>query len=249
MSDTSSDGRGRVDLVIPVYNEAHVLESTVERLLQASKSWQGFSWRILIVDNASIDGTDEVGERLMTAHPEVVFKRLDIKGRGLALRWAWLETDSEYSLYMDVDLSTDISAIPVVVERLQAGADLVTGTRLDAASQVTRSFRRELFSRCYNWAVRLVFPRCGFSDAQCGFKGIRLATVRPLLAHVLNNHWFFDTELMLLVRYAGLDLQSVPVTWVEDLDSRVDIVQYATENLRGLLRLRFSIQSFRRAQR
>ena len=89
MTEAPNAAAGRVDLVIPVYNEAHVLQSTVERLLQASQSWQAFRWRILIVDNASIDGTDEVGQRLMAAHPEVVFKRLDIKGRGLALRWAW----------------------------------------------------------------------------------------------------------------------------------------------------------------
>jgi len=243
MSSMGSEGAGRVDLVIPVYNEAHVLESTVRRLLDEAGKWQGFNWRILIVDNASIDGTDTVGHRLMADHPEVVFERLEIKGRGHALRRAWLTTDSEFSLYMDVDLSTDISAIPAVVKRLQEGADLVTGSRLDPESQVTRSPKREFLSRAYNHLVHLVFPGCGFRDAQCGFKGIRLTTIRPLIPLVRNNHWFFDTEIMLLTRYAGLDLQSIPVTWVEDLDSRVNIIQYVLENLRGLARLRVSIRS------
>jgi len=118
---TGSEPAGCVDLVVPVYNEAHVLEATVNRLLKASANWNRFPWRILIVDNASIDGTDEVGRQLMANHAEVTFERLESKGRGYALRRAWTETDSEFSLYMDVDLSTDISAIPTVVAQLQAG--------------------------------------------------------------------------------------------------------------------------------
>jgi len=236
----------RIDLVIPVYNEAHVLESTVDRIFKTSLQWTDISWRILIVDNASIDGTDEVGRRLAEKHEQVDFHRLDIKGRGHALRWAWNETESPFSLYMDVDLSTDLSGVPVAMSHLRDGADLVTGSRLDPASDLTRSVKREFFSRTYNFLVGLGFPSRKFSDAQCGFKGIRVETVRPLLALVKNNHWFFDTELMLLAEYAGLDVRCFPITWVEDTDSRVNILQYSTENLKGMARLRFTMKALLR---
>ena len=248
MSNTSPSSEIPIDLVLPVYNEAHVLEGSVRALIEASSNWN-FPWRILIMDNASIDGTDEVGKRLESQLDCVRFVRLPIKGRGHALRWAWTETDATFSLYMDIDLSTDIAAIPLAVAALQSGADLVTGSRLDPESRVTRSFKRELLSRVYNLLVRLFFWSRTFRDAQCGFKGLRLSSMRPVLARVQNNHWFFDTELMLITDYAGFDLRSIPVAWIEDEDSRVNIVQYVMENLAGLSRLRLSMSTLARELR
>lgn len=144
---------------------------------------------------------------------------------------------------MDIDLSTDLASIPLAVTALQSGADLVTGSRLDRESRVTRSLKRELLSRVYNSLVRVFFWSRSFRDAQCGFKGMRLSRMRPVLERVENNHWFFDTELMLIADYAGFEVRSIPVTWIEDTDSRVNITQYVIENLMGLTRLRFSMSS------
>ena len=241
--DQRSTADDLVEIVLPVYNEAHVLETSVTRLLAAGAGWTEFAWRIEIVDNASTDGTSDVGRRLSREHERVSFERLERKGRGHALRHAWSKTDAPYSLYMDIDLSTGLEAVPRAVESLRAGADLVTGSRMHSESRVQRSFKRELFARCYNILVKLVFPSRRFSDAQCGFKGIRLASVRPLLALVENSNWFFDTELMLLLEYHGLRLDSLPIEWIEDLDSRVNIPSYVAENLEGLVRVRRTLGS------
>ncbi len=232
-----------VELVLPVYNEAHVLAASVDRLMAAAVDWTDFEWRIQIVDNGSIDGTSDVGEGLARKHERVRFTRLPRKGRGYALRQTWNETDALYSLYMDIDLSTGLEAVPRAVASLRAGADLVTGSRMHRESKVERSFKRELFARCYNVLVKLIFPSRRFQDAQCGFKGIRVDRVKPFLSLVVNDNWFFDTELMLLLDYDGRSVDSLPIEWIEDLDSRVHILSYIMENLDGLARMRRTLRA------
>ncbi|HUT12762.1 MAG TPA: glycosyltransferase [Thermoguttaceae bacterium] len=229
-----------VDLVIPVYNEAHVLEGSVCRLAAAMADVD-FQWRIVVVNNGSTDETLCVARRLAERFDHVECLHLDLKGRGRALRKTWSETDAEFSLYMDADLSTELAAVPRVVERLRQGADLVTGSRLHADSHITRCFQREVLSRNYNRLIRWMLRTRSFDDAQCGFKGVRIETVRPLLPLVRDQEWFFDTELLVLAEYAGLSIHNLPITWVEDPDSRVNIPKTIWQDLRGLTRLRRTV--------
>lgn len=242
---------GLVDLVLPIYNEAHVLERSVDRLVAAMRRLGVDGFRVVIADNGSTDSSREVGERLAAQRPEVCYLGLLQKGRGLALRKTWSETDAELSLYMDVDLSTDLAAVPETIRLLRSGCALVTGSRLDARSKTRRSLKREVLSRGYNLLIALLFRRRGWNDAQCGFKGIRVREIRPLLPLVENNHWFFDTELLLVTQAAGLRIGSLPVTWVEDPDSRVRIASTVWEDLQGLARVRRTlgpkIRAWRRA--
>lgn len=230
-----------VDLVVPVYNEAHVLAGSIERLLTATADFSArFIWRIVIVNNGSTDTTRDVALELERRHEQVRLLHLTEKGRGRALRRTWETTDAEYSIYMDVDLSTDIEAIPRVVDQLDAGADLVTGSRLDPKSEITRCRYRDILSRGYNQIIRLSMRTQTFDDAQCGFKGIRVETVRSILPLVENDEWFFDTELLILAEWAGLEIRSIPVRWVEDRDSRVNVPMTILEDLKGLARLRLN---------
>jgi hypothetical protein len=155
-----------------------------------------------------------------------------------------MQTDAPLSLYMDVDLSTDLGAVPRVIETLRQGADLVTGSRLHPQSHVTRSTRREILSRGYNFLLRRLLAVRSFDDAQCGFKAVRVETIRPILPWIVNDNWFFDTELLVLAEYAGLKVCSLPITWIEDPDSRVKILPTVWEDLRGLARLRRTARHF-----
>ncbi len=232
-----------VDLVLPVFNEAHVLEQSAGRLREAMSGCRDFSWRIVIVDNGSTDETAAVAERLAAQMPQLSFLHLDAKGRGGALRATWERTDAEFSIYMDVDLSTDLVAVPETVALLREGADMVTGSRLHRDSEITRCLKREILSRGYNRLIRSVLGTRSFDDAQCGFKGVRLESVRPLLPLIVDQEWFFDTEMLVLAEYAGLDVRTLPIRWVEDLDSRVNIPRTVWQDLQGLARLRRTARS------
>ena len=227
-----------VDVVVPAYNEEQTLGANIEVLLTYLRGEFPFSFRIVVVDNASTDSTPVVGASLAAANDEVRFLRLARKGRGLALRTAWEQSDADVVAYMDVDLSTNLeSVLPLVAPLLSGHSEVAIGTRLAHHAHVRRNLKREILSRGYNALIRIGF-RAGFSDAQCGFKAVRTDVVRRLLPLVADNGWFFDTELLLLAERNGLRIHEVPVDWIEDLDSRVDLLPTIAGDLGGLWRLR-----------
>ena len=226
-----------LDLVVPVHNEAADLELSVRRLHAFVSTSFPFSCRITVADNASTDATCEIGERLESDLSDVRLLRLAVKGRGRALRAAWSDNDAAVVAYMDVDLSTDLSALlPLVAPLLSGHSDVAIGTRLSPTARVVRGSKRELISRSYNALLRASLG-AGFSDAQCGFKAIRTDCAQQLLPLIRDDDWFFDTELLVLAERAGLRIHEVPVDWVDDPDSRVDIVQTAIGDLRGVARM------------
>ena len=229
-----------VDIVVPVYNEEHSLAAGVTRLHEHLLRWFPFTWRITIADNASTDDTWMVAVALATRLPDVRLVRLADKGRGRALREAWTTSDADVVAYMDVDLSTDLSALlPLVAPLVSGHSDVAIGSRLAPGSRTVRGPKREVISRIYNRLIHLVF-RNRFRDAQCGFKALRADVARKLLPAVTDQAWFFDTELLLLAERNGLRIAEVPVDWIDDPDSRVHIVHTATEDLRGLGRMAWS---------
>ena len=225
-----------VEIVVPVHNEQRSLRTSILSLVDYVRA-QPWTHRIVIADNASTDATPQIGAELAAGMPDVAYLRLEQKGRGRALRQAWGEANAKAVAYMDVDLSTDLAALPVLVAPLLSGhSDVAIGTRLNAASRVTRGPKREFISRSYNRLVRLTL-RSRFSDAQCGFKAVRADRLPALLAQVKDQDWFFDTELLVVAERTGLRIHEVPVDWVDDPDSRVDIMTTALADLRGIARL------------
>jgi len=227
-----------VDVVIPVYNEEHVLAQSVATLRQFLSKGFPHKWRILIADNASTDNTLAVAQELAQKHPNVASLHIPEKGRGRALKASWLGSAADIVSYMDVDLSTDLTAFPPLIKAIASeGYHIAVGSRLAPASDIRRSLKRHFISRSYNLMIKaLFFTR--FSDAQCGFKALSRQAVRALVPLVENNEWFFDTELLILAEKAGYPVKEIPVRWLEDPDTRVDIRKTVWEDIRGLVRLR-----------
>ncbi|ATO13485.1 glycosyl transferase [Micromonospora sp. WMMA2032] len=226
-----------LDVVVPVYNEEADLGPCVRRLHAHLTAHFPYPFRITVADNASVDGTRAVAEALAAELPGVEVLHLAAKGRGRALRAAWSASPAPVLAYMDVDLSTDLAALlPLVAPLISGHSDLAIGTRLARTSRVVRGAKREVISRGYNLLLRGTLA-VRFSDAQCGFKAIRADVAAELLPLVRDTGWFFDTELLVLAQRAGLRIHEVPVDWVDDPDSRVDIVATALADLRGIGRL------------
>ena len=229
----------RIDLVIPVYNEQAVLARSVATVLAWTGQHPEHEWRIVVADNASTDGTLSIARRLEEEHAgRVVALHIPTKGRGIALRAAWLTSPADVSAYMDVDLSTDLSHLPALVDPIAEGrADLACGTRLHPQAETQRGLLREVISRLYNLILRTA-TGLRASDAQCGFKAISRESALALVPLVRDNAWFFDSELLVVAQANGYRLVEVPVRWVDDADSRVAIVRTAIDDLRGIWRLR-----------
>jgi glycosyltransferase involved in cell wall biosynthesis len=227
-----------VNVTIPVFNEEVRLQASIPKLHTFLSEHCRFKFEIVIADNASIDRTFEIARLFSDKHPGVRVVHLDQKGRGRAIKKVWNESQANVLSYMDVDLSTDLSALPPLIEALLSGAfDVATGSRLLKPSLTTRGFRREIISRGYNLLIKLFF-HTRFSDAQCGFKAITREVASRLLPLVEDNEWFMDTELLILAERLGHRIFDLPVRWVDDSDSRVKILTTALEDLRGLARLK-----------
>lgn len=229
-----------LDVVVPVYNEEQALPRAIPKLHDfLSEPTFPYSWRIVIADNASVDRTPEAGRRLADEYgDEVEYVRIEAKGRGRALKRTWLESPMEIVSYMDVDLSTDLEALPPLIGAIaEGGYDVAIGSRLARRSRVTRSLRRQVLTRGYNLLIKAMF-QTRFSDAQCGFKAASGQVAQRVVPLIEDNDWFFDTELLILAEKLGYRVKDVPVVWVEDLDTRVKIGSTIVEDLRGLLRLR-----------
>jgi len=228
----------RVDVVIPVLNEAHVLEKSIRTLERFFSVHIPLNWRLVIAENGSNDGTAEVGRRLADELPRVECLTIGQRGRGRALRVAWSRPDADILCYTDVDLSTELEGFSRLFRALiDDSYDLAVGSRLARASQTTRSFRREMISRAYNQILRWSL-QVGFSDAQTGFKAITREVADHVLPLVKDESWFLDTELLVLSERLGYRIADIPVRWVEDDDSRVKIVRTAWDDLKGVVRLR-----------
>jgi glycosyltransferase involved in cell wall biosynthesis len=229
-----------VDVVVPVYNEEQALPRSMPVLREflAGEAFP-YRWRIVIADNASVDGTPEVSRRLEEQFPgEVVYVRIEEKGRGRALKRTWGDSAMEIVSYMDVDLSTGLEAFPPLISAIaEEGYDLAVGSRLMTDSQVKRSLGRRALTRGYSFIIKAMF-QTRFSDAQCGFKAARAEVARSLIPLIEDNNWFFDTEMLILAEKAGYRVKDVPVAWVEDFDTRVNVPKTISEDLLGLARMR-----------
>jgi len=226
-----------LDVVVPVHNEEVDLGPCVRRLHEHLSTSFPYPFRITIADNASTDATLAVANGLVDTLAGVRVTHLAAKGRGRALREVWSASDAPVLAYMDVDLSTDLAALlPLVAPLISGHSDVAIGTRLARGARVVRGLKREAISRGYNLLLRGTLA-VRFSDAQCGFKAIRKEVADRLLPLVEDSGWFFDTELLVLAQRSGLRIHEVPVDWVDDPDSRVDILTTAIADLRGIVRV------------
>jgi putative flippase GtrA len=226
-----------VEIVVPVHNEDRILERSIRRLRGYLNERFPFDATVTIADNASTDRTWEVASRLAAQNRGVRAVHLDQKGRGRALRTVWSASDASVVAYMDVDLATDLDGLlPLVAPLLSGHSDVAIGSRLARGARVVRGPKREVISRSYNLLLHALL-RNGFTDAQCGFKAMRGEVARSLLPEVVDEEWFFDTELLVLAEANGMRIHEVPVDWVDDPDSRVDVVATALGDLRGVLRV------------
>lgn len=232
--------------MIPVYNERAQLASTVTTLMEFTSKLTWAEFDIVIADNGSTDGTTEIAAQLSSECQRIKHQHSTLKGRGRALRAAWLQSDCDYLSYMDVDLSTDIQHLPELLHPLMSGeAQIAIGSRLLIPDWTSRGFKREILSRGYNHLLSFTFRRT-FSDAQCGFKAITKSAAAFLLPKTHDDHWFFDTELLLLGEHYSFTIKEIPVRWMDDPDSRVRIVPTIMGQLAGIVKLKRTLTVLRK---
>jgi len=231
-----------ISLVFPAYNEANDLEKAVSTTLEElSKMTPAFE--IIIAEDGSSDGTDEIAAESAAKHDEVRHMHsVERLGRGRALNRAFKEARGSILVYMDVDLATDITQLRPLVDSIRGGADITTGSRLLPDSRVTRSARRSFASRSYNALIRALF-HTPVHDHQCGFKAFRTESLLAFIDEVEDNHWFWDTEVLIRGARRGLKIEEIPVEWEEGRGTKVKILRDSWRMGTKALRLWWSLHT------
>jgi len=227
-----------VNIVLPVYNEASELESSVGTLVRfLSKNLTDFRWHITIADNASTDKTLRIARQLSQKYQSVSVEHLPQKGRGRAVKHVWRKGSYDYLSYMDIDLSTDLKHLPSLLHALERGFDIAIGSRNARGSRVFgRGLLRSITSKGYIALIKLFFW-VHFTDAQCGFKAVTRRVVTNLMPAVRDNEWFFDSELLIVGEKCGYRIYEEPVNWIDNPGSTVRVMKTALGDLKGLWRL------------
>ncbi len=229
----------RVSVVLPVYNEASVLKDSVKKVLKYMNGL-GFSYEIIIAADGSTDGTSEIADELSSNYSQIIVSNSRNRlGRGRALKKSFRMAKSKYMIYFDIDLSTSLDSIKDAIDCLDKGFDICIGSRLLPASKTKRCLKREMSSRGYNMLGRFLF-NSKITDFQCGFKAFSKDTL-PIILESKNNHWFWDTEVLIRAEKRGKKICQIPVEWVEDRKTKVNIFRCILGMGSRMLKLRFSL--------
>jgi uncharacterized protein (TIRG00374 family) len=220
-------GPVEVSVVLPAYNEEATLETTVERTLDALGAFlPAGSYEVVVAEDGCDDRTPEIADRLAAEDERVRHLHGEGRlGRGGALEAAFEFADGDTLAYMDTDLATDLRHLEELVESVRTeGYDVATGSRWIPGHEADRPPKRGVPSRVYNGLVRTVL-RSSLQDHQCGFKAFDRAALESLLADVEDEHWFWDTEVLVLAQRRGYDVREFPVEWTPKGDTKVDLVR------------------------
>jgi len=216
-----------VSVVLPAYNEAETLADTVAVTLETLASFlPAGSYEVVVAEDGCSDRTPEIADELAATHESVRHVHGDRRrGRGGALTDAFRATRGSTLVYFDTDLSTEMGHLAELVESVRSGEyDVATGSRRLPGSDVDRPARRGIPSFAYNRLVRLLL-RSDLHDHQCGFKAFDREALFAVLEDVEDEHWFWDTELLVRAQRAGYRVREFPVEWTQKGDSKVDIVR------------------------
>jgi len=240
-----------IEICFPAYNEESILRDNILKTLTFCKqqAWP-FDWKMYILVNGSIDKTDDIARELSLSNPEVIVKTLDQSGKGYALSQHWKSSQADVLVCMDVDLAVSLEDLPKLINSIiENGNDLAIGSRLLPGSKIDRSLIRELSSQTYNLLSRLILGH-RFSDLQCGFKGITKKAFDKVSAHIQNNFWFFDTELIIFSNFFKMKIEEIPVEWQENRyekrKTKVKLLKDSLDFIYRLFHLRLKLNRIKR---
>ncbi len=225
----------RVTIILPVYNGYKDLKENFPKIYGAAKRLGSFE--IIIAEDGSNDGSSELARRLGKLPNVIVLSRPERSGRGGALKRSIKIARGDVIGYMDIDLSVPLSYLPKAVEKVEEGNRILTGSRYVEGSDIQRTFKRHLLSAGYNFLLFLFFGS-KVKDHQCGFKFLEKEYAKELARRIKDNHWFFDTEMLVLAQHDGIVPYELPVSWKEHKETKVrskDIYLF----LKAIFRLRF----------
>lgn len=194
-----------VSVVIPCLNEEQTIARCVESAI-ASLERNQFDGEVIVVDNGSEDGSAKLAEQ---AGARVILEHR--RGYGSAYLAGLAQARGDLVVMADADLTYDFDDIPRFVERLQDGAELVIGDRMDNIEPGAMPWLHRYVGNPLLTGVLNVFFRAGVRDAHCGMRAIR-RDVLPRL-DLRTTGMEFASEMLVRAAKQGVVIDEVPITY------------------------------------
>jgi glycosyltransferase involved in cell wall biosynthesis len=203
----------RYSVIIPAYNEAAVIVSTVRLLSDELAKTFSDNWEIIVVDNASTDGTGQKVEALHMRGVSVL--ALAEKGKGIAVRAGFTKAKGDIVGFVDADLSVEPKDVVDALSALEKNSDdVIIGSRTHAESRLpSREWWRTGSSFVFNLLTKMIVG-VRMSDTQCPLKFMKARGVAIMLS-TKEPTWFFDIEFAALIERLRVPHLVVPVSWNE----------------------------------
>lgn len=201
----------KCDICIPVFNESSIILDTIQTIQEEIKKRSDIEWQIIVANNAS---TDDTGKKVTDARLKgVTLLSITEKGKGIAIRRAAEYSRADFFCFIDADLSVSPRSIPVFIDHLVLGKDIVIGSRLLDETMVNRGYFRTLSSKIFNLISHIILP-IQVRDSQCGLKCMNQKG-KTVLTLCKETTWFLDLELIARAQVASLSIEELPVEWDE----------------------------------
>lgn len=222
-----------LEIVIPARNEERRLAAGLTELSAAVAALPG-GVAVVVVDNASDDGTGDIVRAWPAGPVPVRLLRCDRPGKGAAVRAGLLGTSAPYVGFCDADMATDPAAIAVAIRLLRAGNLVVLGSRSHPGSDVEdrHTVIRRAGAAVFRAATRVIVP--GVADTQCGFKFFHGEIARAAAADLRVTGFAFDVELIARCAQLGATPVEIPVRWRDVSGSTFSVWRHSASSFAEL---------------
>jgi dolichyl-phosphate beta-glucosyltransferase len=235
-----------LSLIIPAYNEVESIRRTLGEAIEYFDS-RTMAFEIIVCADGE-DGTREATRELAISsgreHQIKVFGSVERRGKGRGIRESVRDASGDLIGFADADNKTPITEFDKMLPFLDAGHEVVVGSRGLRESRVERS--QPLYRRLGSKGFGLLMHACvglnDIVDTQCGFKFFQAMVAKELFLRQQIDGYMFDVEVLFLARQQGHRITQVPVRWRDDGDSRLQLVSGNVRNVRDLLSIRWRHQ-------
>ena len=216
----------KLNILFPVLNEHLRLEKGIHNCMAYMREHIHIPYELTIIDNGSDDDTPDIAHVLEAIYPEVHYVRIEERGVGIAFKTGVEMTDADIVGYMDIDLSTDLKYVSKMLHVFKKYPELqyVNGSRFSPKSDTQgRKWYRKITSAGLVTILKCMFGMKA-TDALCGFTFLRTDLAKELVAKCSDDHgWFYTVELLLRAERMGAKIYDMPVEWIEDYDTTVNV--------------------------
>lgn len=235
--DTRLAGSPDVTVVIPAYNECDRIVPTIGAI-SAHLCASGLSWELVVSDDGSTDGTADLVRSLRLANVTVLEPGVN-RGKGAAVRDGVMAARGRFVLFSDADMSTPIEEFDRLLTAVRRGVGVAIASRAaEGAQECGRGRLRSFISAALRGGVRAA-TGVRVKDTQCGFKLFTRESARMLFAASRVDGFSFDLEVLWLAQRWGLDIEEIPVQWIEAPGSKVNPGRESLRFLRDVAALRY----------